>query len=99
MSIQKSISWEVVEFPVYANNACCSDYKAITRNDNGNLLNIAKKSYTPTTNARLIEVAEKLSEITGFALEGYDTFNSGRKVLAYLKNDAKVKVCQHDFSD
>jgi hypothetical protein len=97
--LQNSITWDVIETPVYANNTKCAGYKAITRSDNGSLLNIAKKSYTPTSNGRLVEVAEKLSEITGFSLEGFDTFNSGRKVLGYLKNNREVKVCDFPMHD
>jgi hypothetical protein len=99
MSIQKTITWDVVQSPVFANNTLCNGYQALTRSDNGHLLNIARHSYTPTSNARLMAVAEQLAGITGFILEGYDTFNSGRKVLAYLKNKDKIKVGVYDFDN
>ena len=67
----ETLQWDILEKPVYSNGKKVENYKAILRNDNGNILNVAKKSYTPTPNSRFVEVTERLHEITGFPIENY----------------------------
>ena len=47
MENTQTLAWDIVEKPIYANNSSLLGYKAIFRNDSGQLLNVAKKSYTP----------------------------------------------------
>ena len=91
--------WEVVKKPIYSNNRPISGYKALFRDDNGCLLNVAKNSYTPTSNTRFVEVVERMSDITGFPIRCYDEFEGGRKVLAFLECTEKVQVQGFDFQD
>jgi hypothetical protein len=96
---QKTISWEIEQKPIYSNNSQLRNYQAIFRNDNGQLLNVAKTSYTPTPNQRFVEVVEKMQEITGFPLQTYDEFEGGKKVLAFLECTEAIKVYGYDFKD
>lgn len=97
--IQTTIAWEIQQNPIYSNNQKLSNYKAIFRNDNGKLLNVAKTSYTPTTNQRFLEVVHKMQEITGFPLQTFDEFEGGKKVMAFLECSEGIKVCGYEFND
>ena len=39
---QNTLTWDIVEKPVFGNNSQLEGYKGIFRNDNGKLLHIAK---------------------------------------------------------
>lgn len=92
-----ALAWEIIEKPIYANNRQLTGHKAIFRNDNGTLLNVAKTSYTPTPNTRFLEVVNRMSDITGFPVKCFHTFQGGRKVLAFLECTDPIKVCGYDF--
>jgi hypothetical protein len=62
------------------------DYTALKRSDNKETLYLTRKTYTETKNSTFMEYAHKLSEASGFALEGFAEFDGGRKVLAYLRS-------------
>ena len=95
----RGLSWEVVEKPIFSNNQPVRGYKALFRNDNGQLLNVTKSSYTPTRNERFLEVVERMSTITGFPIKCFDEFEGGRKVLAFLECTEPLKVQNFDFQD
>jgi Domain of unknown function (DUF932) len=95
----QTLNWEYIEKPIFADNKKIDGYKGIFRNDNGNLLNVAKASYTPTPNAKFIEITEKLHDITGFPIENYYDVEGGKKILAFLKCTEPIKVCGYDFKD
>jgi hypothetical protein len=95
----EALEWDIIEKPIFANNKQVIGYKGIFRNDNGQLLNIAKSSYTPTHNEKFIEVTEKLHDITGFPIENYYDVDGGKKVLSFLKCTDTVQVCGHEFKD
>lgn len=98
-SFQHELSWDIKEMPIYSNNSRLDNHKALFRNDTNMLLNVSKKSYTPTTNSRFVEVVEKMQEITGFPIKCYDEFEGGKKVLAFLECTEPIKVCGYDFKD
>jgi len=60
-------------------------YVALKRSDNGSTLHLTNATYTETKNATFVDYAHKLSEASGYALEGFAEFREGEKVLAYLK--------------
>ena len=95
----ENLPWEIVEKPIYANNQKVENYKGIFRNDNGQLLNVCKQSYTPTRNEKFIEVTQKLHEITGFPIQNYYTVDGGKKVLSFLQCTEPIQVCGHEFND
>ena len=94
-----ALDWDIIEKPIFANNKQIIGYKSIFRSDNGNLLNIAKTSYTPTHNEKFIEVTEKLHEITGFPIQNYYEVDGGKKVLSFLECTESIQVCGHEFKD
>jgi Domain of unknown function (DUF932) len=91
--------WDIVQSNIYANSRQITSHKAIFRKDNYHLLNVAKTSYTPTTNARFIEVVGRMSEVTGFPIRCYDEFEGGKKVLAFLECVEPIEVQGHQFQD
>lgn len=96
---EKVIKWDITESKIFANNHQIPNHKAIFRSDNGGLLNVTKNSYTPTTNARFVEVVNRMSEITGFPIRCFDEFEGGKKVLAFLECNEPIKVLDYDFQD
>ncbi len=90
--LSPTLDWDVNIHNVTSNNIEASNYKAIHRNDNGQLLNISKKSYYPATNDKFLEIVHKIHEMTSFTICGYSEFGGGKKVLAYLKNQEPMKI-------
>lgn len=85
-----SLYWEVERHtPMTLNKAGLyvpeDDYVALKRSDNGRTLHLANATYTETKNSAFEDYAYKLSEASGYALEGFAEFREGEKVLAYLK--------------
>jgi hypothetical protein len=81
-----AFSWDVKEQKIYdLNGNQINGYKAIQRSDNGVILNLCKKTYTPTTNEAFCTFAEKLSNITGYEIKNFEEFQEGKKVLSFLK--------------
>jgi hypothetical protein len=87
---QSGFNWEVERHtPMTMNKAGLyvpeNDYVALKRSDNGNTLHLTNATYTETKNSTFVDYAYKLSEASGYALEGFAEFREGEKVLAYLK--------------
>jgi hypothetical protein len=85
-----SFGWEVERHtPMTMNKAGLyvpeDDYVALKRSDNGSTLHLTNATYTETKNSTFVDYAHKLSEASGYALEGFAEFREGEKVLAYLK--------------
>ena len=85
-----SLYWEVERHtPMTLNKAGLyvpeDDYVALKRSDNGRTLHLTNATYKETKNAAFEDYAYKLSEASGYALEGFAEFRDGEKVLAYLK--------------
>jgi hypothetical protein len=98
--LSPSLDWEITERPIFdGNGQPIEGYKSIARSDDGHVINVAKGSYTPTPNEVLIETAESLSKATGFEIAGYDTFQNGGKVLAFLKNPEQSRVLDFPLDD
>jgi hypothetical protein len=94
--ITKQLSWDIDLKPVVVNGNILPDYQSIVRNDNGQVLSLTKKTYHPATNEKFLEVISRVHEFTGFDVEGYSVFQGGRKVLAFLKNNEKMRVGDFD---
>lgn len=84
-TFNNQFSWEVKEQPIFTASGEIANYKAITRNDNGEVLNVCKSSYTPTTNEAFTDLVYKISDATGFEIQNFNEFQNGKKVLAFLK--------------
>jgi hypothetical protein len=84
--LDNTIVWEIEKKKIYSGKLI-PGYNVITRNDNGNVLAVAKSSYTPMLNSEFIDVAGKIQEISGFELIGFNEFKKGKRVLGFLKNN------------
>jgi hypothetical protein len=87
---KSSFDWEVERHtPMTLNNSGLyvpeDQYVALKRSDNGNTLHLTNATYTETKNSAFVDYAHKLSEASGYVLEGFSEFREGEKVLAYLK--------------
>jgi len=87
--LDNQLTWDVEKksLSLLNDSTPISDYTAIVRNDNNHILSIMKDSYLPMTNREFSTAVEKIQEISGFNLTGYNEFKQGRKVLAFLENN------------
>jgi hypothetical protein len=93
------LDWEVQTQKLYNQHGqSLRDYKMLVRSDSGALLNVCKKSYRPTLNAKFKETVEKMSKITGFEFNGYVEAYGGKRLFAYLKSENQ-KVAGFDFEN
>ncbi|MDF9801324.1 hypothetical protein OKW21_006633 [Catalinimonas alkaloidigena] len=98
--LNPTLSWEVEEQAIYDGEGnVIPEWKSIRRNDDMTCLNICKGSYTPTPNQMLAECAEKLASETGFEIAGFDTYQKGRKVLAFLQNPEENEIAGYKLKD
>lgn len=98
--LSPTLDWEVTEASVYDNEGNeIPGWKSLKRSDGDQYLNICKGSYTPTPNQVIVESAEQLAEKTGFEVAGYDTYQNGRKVLAFLQNPNQNEVAGQKLND
>lgn len=98
----KTLSWEVKEVPVTLGGTTTEfkNFKGLVRSDNDGQLHIAKKSYSPLFNSDFVSTLEKLSEVTGMPIEGYNDFNGGKRVLGFLRNNQEnFKIGGYDAKD
>lgn len=85
------LTWEVERSTPYTKSVSGlyipeDGYTALKRDDNGSTLYITRKTYTETKNSTFMEYTHKLSEASGFAVEGFAEFDGGKKVLGYLRS-------------
>ena len=85
------LTWEVERSTPYTKSVSGlylpeEGYTALKRDDDGSTLYITRKTYTETKNSTFMEYTHKLSEASGFAVEGFAEFDGGKKVLGYLRS-------------
>ena len=98
--LSETLSWEVKEKAITIDGAVVPSHKALLRNDNGLLLNICSKDYQVCTNEYLKDITNRLCGLTSFTLEGYEEWNGGKVVMAFLKNTAKLpRIGDWDVQD
>lgn len=98
-AVTKQLSWDIDLKPVIVEGNTLPDYQSIVRNDSGQVLSLTKKTYHPASNEKFVEVIGRIHEFTGFDVEGYSVFHGGRKVLAFLKNNEKMRVGDFDSNN
>lgn len=97
--IESELNWEVQTERIYNSRGLgLKDYKMLTRSDTGALLNVCKKSYTPTTNEKFKDTVTDLIGITKLDFHGFTEIGGGKKVIAYLKSEKK-KIAGFDFDN
>lgn len=100
-----NLQWDINEQGIYTpiNGAMTKveGKKALVRNDNNEVLSVRNESYHAMTNESFLEVADKLKDMSGFELAGFNEYNGGRKVIGYLKNTAEgeIKIGEHAIED
>lgn len=88
-----SIDWEIQESPVYdAGGQEVPGFKLLVNDQTNQVINIARQSYKPITNSQLLHLSTQLTGMAPFSIEGYVTFDGGKKVLVYLKHEDKVEL-------
>ncbi|GAB2614018.1 DUF932 domain-containing protein [Belliella aquatica] len=97
--ISSELDWEIQTERLFNKNGhTLKNYKMLTRSDNGALLNVCKRSYTPTPNMKFKDVVESMIKITGMEFHGFSEFQGGKKIIAYLKSDRR-KIAGFDFDN
>ena len=67
-------------------------HQLITRSDNGEALSIMGNTYVPMTTQDFQTSTQRLSEISGFPIVGYEEFKEGRVILSFLQNTNKSEA-------
>ena len=99
-SLEKTLNWEAEKHPIYrADGTIIEGWAEVRRDDNNEVLNICKSSYNIESNKTLVDNANLLAEKTGFEVAGFDTFQGGRKVLAFLKNPDMNQIGGNNMQD
>jgi len=87
-SFQNSLSWEVVEKPVFDERGqTIKNYKTLVRSDNFKHLSIVTDKYTVTPNQFFLSFVFQLAKATGWKVERFGEVQEGRKILAFLKQE------------
>jgi len=95
--LSQEFGWEVTQNEILVGNqigligpnaapAIVSDRKAIVNNSTGAVLNTPKNGYKPLSNLQLEDAARMMAEASSGTVEGFETFQGGKKVLAYVKS-------------
>lgn len=92
--------WEIHIRPIFDRDGnIIHEYKAIYNGKTGELLNVPKATYTPTTNERFTELIEYLRDISGYKIGDFITLNGGKKVLANLTKPDDTTIAGHLFKE
>lgn len=86
INTSKDLSWDVKSKSITVDRKVVNGFKAIVRDDNGDVLSVCNSSYRIFTNKELIQLAAAISNITGFDDIVYSEVKEGRITLSYLKN-------------
>ena len=94
-----NLDWEVESQNLYNRDGnALKDYRLLVRSDNGALLNVCKKSYTPTLNATFKNTVREMQRVTGFELSGFVEASGGKRIFAYLKSEGQ-SMAGFDFDN
>jgi hypothetical protein len=98
--LDSMINWEVEKKDIFTDGEKIDGYQAIRRNDNNKVLSVMKTSYSPMLVTEFLETVEKIKEISGFELVGFNEFREGRKILGFLKNNREnFYIGNHKIDD
>ena len=86
LELAKAINWDIKTEPVLFGNNLSSGKKAITRNDNGEVLGIVGINYSPVSNQTIMQIANAIAATGHFEVEGYAEYNQGRIIQCFLSN-------------
>ena len=74
-------------------------HQIITRSDNGQPLSVMGNNYVPMMVKDFEESTQRLSDISGYPIVGYEEFNDGKVILSFLKNINKTEAVGMPIED
>lgn len=91
--------WEPTSQPLYlANGSEVKSHKAIVNGKTGESIFVMGKRYSILSNTDLTSQANLLAEVAQTEVEGFETYDGGRKVLAILKNPHEgIEIAGHEM--
>ena len=99
-NLEKTFNWEVIESPVVINGQVQPNKKALMRSDTGAILSIKSNRYRVFSNQKFEQLIDRLVNLSGFEFHGYEEFQNGKRILAFLKNTRpNMKICGQDVKD
>ena len=84
---KSNLNWNVRSESITTESGILLTEKALIREDTNKVLSIRSDSYHPFQNVEMIELLEKVSDLTGYELKKGGFFGNGEKVFVQLKSD------------
>jgi hypothetical protein len=97
--IVQSLDWEIKETAVMCGGKVQEGYKGLQRTDTRDVLSIVKDSYTPTKNETFKNLVSEIEKLGNYKLKDYLEIKDGRKILCWLENVEKIKLCGWESKD
>ena len=84
--LTQTLNWDIQVEPIVISDQVSKTRNALVRSDNRELMGIVSKEYCPLSNQRLMNLVDSITATGLFKLRGYDEFNGGKTVVAFLQN-------------
>jgi hypothetical protein len=98
--LDSSLNWDIISAPVFSESGQpVPGFQLLSNSETGEPIAVHRNSYTPVSNERLVNMVNKMLDMSNFSLQGFHTYNGGAKVMAYLKNNNPKKFGGHDAND
>ena len=99
----KALDFELVTQPAaYFHNGevrLSNKHQLISRSDDGTALSVMSSNYHPMLVSHFEESTQRLSEISGYSIVGYQQFQEGRVILSFLENTRKQEAAGFPIED
>ncbi|NCB03016.1 MAG: DUF932 domain-containing protein [Spirochaetia bacterium] len=99
----KALDFELVTQPAaYFHNGevrLSSKHQLISRSNDGTPLSVMGSNYHPMLVSHFEESTQRLSEISGYPIVGYQQFQEGRVILSFLENTRKQEAAGFPIGD
>jgi phage/plasmid-like protein (TIGR03299 family) len=83
-----NLNWKVRTETVQTESGIIlDDHRALIRDDTNKVLSIRSDSYQPYQNEELVELLERVSDMSGYEIRSGGHFGDGKKVYIQLKSD------------
>jgi hypothetical protein len=91
-SLKREIGWDVKREELLTIRGEQSKRYALSRTDNGDILSVCSSMYKPFYNADLIQLVERIESLSHFRCVGFEQFQKGKRILAFLKDNRPVSL-------
>ena len=91
-SLKMEIGWDVNREELLTMRGEKSNRFALSRTDNGEILSVCSSMYEPFYNADLINLVERIESVSDFQCVGFEQFQKGKRILAFLKDHRPVPL-------